>query len=320
MHVKYFIDKFLNQRMRERVLVVRSWRFLLPHYFRLRFAELQKPRMFYFIIDPMYKHPGLADRLKAILGCYYIAQRNGLQFKLIFSHPYELSQYMAPASVDWHAEESELEYTIRGTRFFCYSALRKGTECKLNKTKQYHCRCYKGDDLFYVNGQEYQKNFGLLFQQLFVPSQSILAKLDQLGLEHRGYVSVHARFVNSLGVFEDPKYPTLPVDEQERLIERCHKAIRDICRANELPVLVFSDSKCFLDTLTSLPVRVLSEGTIGHLSHSRSESSVFRTFLDFWAISRSACTYRLLSPAMYATNFSLYASFAGSTPVKDVNV
>lgn len=104
------------------------------------------------LFDPHYSHPGLADRLKAILGCYYIAKQNGYSFKIVWREPFPLGDFLSESQVRWQCDGNGPAYSIRNTRFFIYSGLRKGLDCKLRPNKEYVCCCYKGDDLFYVNG------------------------------------------------------------------------------------------------------------------------------------------------------------------------
>lgn len=121
------------------------------------------------LFAPHYSHPGLADRLKAILGCYYIAKQNGYSFKIVWREPFPLGDFLSESQVRWLCDGNGPAYSIRNTRFFIYSGLRKGLDCKLRPNKEYVCCCYKGDDLFYVNGvSDFDKRFGSPSRRSFI--------------------------------------------------------------------------------------------------------------------------------------------------------
>jgi len=286
--------------------------------FNLRKAK--NINVFYFIIDPKYKHhPGLADRLKAILGCYYIAKSNGYDFRIIDKQENGITEYMIPVKKDWIADSSKIEYSAIHTRFFSYSA-RCGINYKLTPNKQYHCYCYQGDDLFYQNGLEYINNFHNLYTEMFCPSDYMKNIIRKTELKEKEYVAVHARFINALESFESSRYPTLSEKEQQVLIKRCLNALEKICMESTLPVVMFSDSKKFLDKAKSLPLVILETKNISHMSFVCDKDSLAKTYLDFFLITKAAKAYRLCAPELRATNFSLYAAYAGGIEAEDIKV
>jgi len=291
--------------------------FHLKFLTRFKFKRAQNLNVFYFIFDPDFSHPGLADRLKAITYCYYITKQSGYQFKIIYLRPFRLSDFFAENKVKWAATEEELEYSFKDTRFFIYTARRTGIKYKLPANRQYHCYCYKGDDLFYQTGHPYGQYFHELFNELFRPSSLLHDAISETELKPKEYISVHIRFVNALGTIEDSRYPTLPKEQQELLIKRCHVALSKIAKENQLPVYVFSDSVRFLATLSSLPVHTLANKKIAHVSHATDKESVLKTFVDWYIIAQSQKVYRLLSDELYKTNFSLYAALTGRAEVID---
>jgi hypothetical protein len=309
-----------GQKIAELKKTIQGFLFHLRFIPRFRFRNATRKNIFYFVFDPKFKHPGLADRLKAIIYCYYIAKNSGYTFKVVFSHPFRLADYLTENETDWEASWDELEYSVTDTRFFIYTARRTGTEYRLPSGRQYHCYCYKGDDLFYQTGHEYGMYFKELFTELFRPSQYLQKAIESIGLKPKSYISVHIRFVNALGTFERSKYPTLTADRQEDLINRCHTALRDIANNTQLPVYVFSDSSRFLDTLTGLPVQCIDHTAVAHISHTTERETVIKTFVDWYLIANSNKVYRLLSEELYKTNFSLYASLIGGIRAIDLHI
>lgn len=98
------------------------------------------PNTLIFYLDPSIGHPGLADRLKAILGCYHIAQKNHMGFRIVFNFPFELSDYLFPNEVDWRCREEDVRFSLVNSRFFDY----EGKMSKLQSKLQYVCINYAG--------------------------------------------------------------------------------------------------------------------------------------------------------------------------------
>ncbi|MBO7046557.1 MAG: hypothetical protein J6W38_09460 [Prevotella sp.] len=294
--------------------------FHLRYVTHFRFKSANHLNTFFFVFDPKYNHPGLADRLKAIVYCYYIAKQSGYVFKIVQTKPFLLTDYLIENKVNWTSNENELEYSIIDTRFFIYTARRTGIDFKLPPNRQYHCYCYKGDDLFYQTGHPYGQCFPQLYNELFKPGPLLQKAINEIGLEPRKYISVHIRFVNALGVIENPKYPTLSEERQDILIKRCHATLNIIAHDSTLPVYVFSDSVRFLNTLSDLPVHTLENKNISHVSRTTDKESILKTFVDWYIISQSNKVYRLLSDELYQTNFSLYAALTEGVEVIDLNI
>lgn len=66
------------------------------------------------VFDPERGHPGLADRLKAVISTYNIAKKNHYRFKLYFETPFRQSDYLAP-QFNWEAHPADLEFSLLDT-------------------------------------------------------------------------------------------------------------------------------------------------------------------------------------------------------------
>lgn len=142
-----------------RLLGVKSWganalwlknlRRNLPYALKMNVGGHDK-NVFYFVIAPHIKHPGLADRMKAIVDCYNIAKMNGYQFRIVFKIPFHLEDYLLPHEVEWVADYADLHYSLRGTKFFNELNFVKEDSWKgrttLKKNKEYHCYSYVAID------------------------------------------------------------------------------------------------------------------------------------------------------------------------------
>lgn len=275
-----------------------------------------------FIIDPSMKHLGFADRLKAIVNTYYIAKKSGLGFKLYFNHPFALSKYLVPNKVDWEMQMSDLDCSLFSSHLAAYTA---EFPMPILKRGQYHVYWYRGIDMLLniwrlktddkeIVQKEWSKTFKECYDELFKPSEYLDKLLASTNMEKRAYVSVHFRFVNALGYFEDAgtRYPVLSEEKQKQLIADCLDSLQRIREKHQgLPIYVFSDSEKFVGICVAKGYHRILGGKIGHVSFADSESSVDKAMLDFFTMSRSEKVYAVLLPHMYGSVFSQYAAAVG---------
>lgn len=300
---------------------IRNLRYYRKMYFFRKDINTNK-NVVYFIIDPNIKHPGLADRLKAIVGSYYIAKLNNFDFKIIFDHPFELNNYLIPNIHNWVCDKKELSHSLQNTRLIYYDG--ENIPKLSKKIKQYHIYCYIGYDILQrKNLPNYKELWGNLYRELFKPSLILENELNKYTIHPDKYIAIHLRFVNALQHLEEGYFNELSSDNQkENLIQRCYSGIKDIIIRNpKKKILVFSDSNLFLDRIkTDLPVIVL-EGQIGHISFAKDiDNVVLKTFLDFYMISNAEKVICIMAPEMYYTVFSYYASLTKGIPYEEYHV
>lgn len=275
---------------------------------------------FFFMIDPgLCHHPGLADRLKAIVRCYGVAKRNGYDFKIIYKHPFHLEDYLQPNKVDWVADFPDLNYDVCGTKFYRETGKEKPV---LKRNKEYHCHTYTGNLLprcFEDVGYRWVD----LFNELFCPSEELVELIRNTGFEKGSYVAVHFRFVNALENFEANYDNALKTqEEKDNLIKRCKDALMRIHESNpHQQVLVFSDSKVFLDSIQDLPVRSLDSSNIGHISFDEGKGTIVKTLLDLFMISRASKVYVVHAPELYNSScFALVGARIGDVDINSMDV
>lgn len=287
------------------------------YYLKMRWRKARKTNVLYFVFEPDQRHPGVADRIKAIVSLYNVAKANNYEFKFFFETPFKLQDYFIPR-LDWVLNRKEMEYSFADTRII--------NECnwryikKLTANKQYHCYNYAGNDIpwqFPDTGNKWH----ILFHELFIPCEDLKHAYRELGLEGTHFITVQLRFVNALERFEKTFFDNYIEDEKERLrlITKCKKCIGDIQVENpKMPIYVFSDSKVFLDSLHDLPVHVLDNKNIGHTSDKINPNLLFKTFLDLYVMSKSVKIYRIKSKELYNDScFALLASRIGNVTFID---
>jgi hypothetical protein len=309
-----FYKKYLQTRVNDMRYFVRSCKYYLKWYSWKKDKEATGNTL-YFIIDPEIKHPGLSDRYKAIIGCYYIAKQSGFDFKIVFETPFKLSDYLNENEQSWTAGFDELSYSLQNTRIIPYNG--GGKVPRLNKkVKQYHVYSYIGYDILETNKiPNYKIEWGKLYNSLFTPKDFIRKEIQATGFEKNAYIAIHLRFVNALEHFEGEQFNTLSEANKEALIVRCLRQIKAIIGKNRgVSVIVFSDSQVFLKRVKELPVHVL-DGKIGHVSFENEREVIIKTFLDFYMISSARQIYVIRAPEMYGTVFSYYAALTGQKEV-----
>ncbi len=301
------------------MLWLKNMRRNMPYVKRLRISGGHSRNVFFFVIAPGIKHPGLADRMKAIINSYNIAKMNGYQFKIVFKIPFRLEDYLMPNEVDWTANLGDLGYSFYGTRFFneldfLDEESWKG-RTRLAKGKEYHCYSYVGNrqpKVFPESGYEWSQ----LYHELFRPTPRLQAAIDACGYVERSYVAVHLRFVNALDNFEEVTCwdnALRTEKEKQNLINRCKQGLMRIKEENEgCRVLVFSDSRRFLDSLDDVPVEVLSHDNVGHVSFGADDDATLKTFVDLYMIARARKVYRIDAPELYAwSGFAVTGAMIG---------
>lgn len=298
----------------------RAAKWNLPYMLRLRPGGTYTPGTFFFVISPAARHPGLADRLKAIVSCYSVAKANGYAFRIVFKEPFALERYLAPNRVDWVAGYEDLHYVLGHTRFYDEMRLIAEDDWRgrtlLPPGKEYHCYAYVGNrqpNVFPESGYRWTD----LFRELFRPSRQLenaLAPYLAAGGGRCGYIAVHLRFVNALENFEEVSCCDNALhseEDRQRLVERCREGILRICRRHGgTPVMVFSDSRRFLGSLGGLPVIVPDSGNIGHISFDGDDATTLKTFTDLMAMANARTVYRIDAPELYA--WSGFARVAAS--------
>lgn len=292
----------------------------LRYYAKCRLERAKHRNVFYLVFVPNKKHPGLADRIKAIISCYDLAKSNGYQFKLFFEAPFHLSKYLKPKQ-DWIAALEDLEYSLHDTRII--DEHYREEPLKLMPDKQYHCYNYDGHHMPRIFPDTGYK-FAELFHELFEPCKDLKQAYSDFGIKEKGYVSCHLRFVNALEKFENTFFENYLETQEERnaLIERCKEGIRRVMKKNQgKDVYVFSDSKVFLDSLSNIPVKVLPHDNIGHVSEETKADAAFKSFLDLYVMARGIAIYRFCAPELYSiSHYALLAATVGDIPFDDIKV
>lgn len=267
---------------------------------------------------------GLADRLRAIVALYDWCNRHHRVFRLNFSCPFHLSDYLIPNSYDW---------TPRKIVFNLHQAkpkvcLLEPRTCNRKEVLQIHNQLIEGwcnsnliDETtqlhVYSNLFRWDIDFGRLFNELFRPCERLQKEIDfHLQNISGSYISISFRFTTLLGDFTDCTGTPLPHKEQEKLIEKSLEVIKRI--SAQAPVhdriLVTADSTKFLEKAKNLADVYVIPGKVGHIDYDHGDDVNMKTFLDFFMISQAEAVYLAKGPMMYNSAFAKTAAMVNNRP------
>ena len=248
-----------------------------------------------FFIDGKTIHGGLSDRLRGLFSTYYYCLKEGIDFKVFWTYPFNLQDYLEPNKVNWLIEGKAISHNKNEVafRFFNSYSLMNNNETsflKIMNTKKHEIHVYSNITL-------HEEMYHIFFNDLFKPSKMLSDALqyntDKIGGK---YISVSFRFIGILGDFKDTYFKKeLGAEEKEKYISKC---LDVICRLktkhpNVPKILVTSDSRVFLEKASSLAYVYIIPGTVVHMDgvNKNMEQNDLKVFLDMLMISKAECCY-----------------------------
>ena len=117
-HIKWLIRQIFGRRLGHYYMDVKFLKRNCSYLPKFRLNATYSKGAFVFVIDPKYKHPGLADKLKGIIACYNLAKKNGYTFYIFYKHPFCLEKYLLPNQVNWVKDFDDLNYSIGHAVFY----------------------------------------------------------------------------------------------------------------------------------------------------------------------------------------------------------
>lgn len=283
--------------------------------------------MIVYMADGKANHGGLSDRLRGMVTLYSYCKEVGVEFKINFQSPFDLSEFLLPNQVNWTIDEHEISYDFRQAEpIVLLSVLGQMDnsdkylkECKKEKShvmKKLNS-CHKNQKHVYTNIGYDDIHFHELYAELFKPSAKLSDKINEnLAAIGTKYISFVFRFQNLLGDFYEGPFPTLNESEKNKLIEKCLSAIERLHqKENSIPrILVTSDSRRFLDIVNSISYCYTIQGEVKHMGFTKdSNSDVYmKSFIDLYMLSLGEKVILAKAPIMYHSGFAKRASLLGN--------
>ena len=176
------------------------------------------------IYDGKIRNGGLADRLRGIVSVYKVCKEKNLEFKIIFTSPFNLVKFLEPNKVNWYVSKEELNYNTKVTDI-CYIDTLNGSDYEAKKQKQWFRREFKNNyKEFHVRTNaifSYNGDYPTLFNELFRPSPQLQTSIEkQKKALGAGYISTSFRFMNLFGDFNETVelHGKLTTEKQNELI------------------------------------------------------------------------------------------------------
>ena len=278
-------------------------------------------------VDGGYQQGGLSDRLRGVGTIYTYCKQHGYNFKVHFTQPFLLQDYLSPNQVDWPICKEEISYNKEEAEpilLFCHLLNHKFHKFYLNRRIK-ELQKTKKQVHIYTNTYFYDDQFSQSFSELYKIAPPLQALLDSATQEvGENYISMAFRFQQLLGDFRDDGYDILDKPAQEAIIEKCClklKQIRDEFHPNK-NVLVTSDSETFVRIAKErFPdfVRTIS-GNIVHIDYTDNAAyaDYAKTFVDMLTIGKSETIYQMRTGKMYRSGFGKRAARIFNTPFKEI--
>lgn len=307
--------------------ILREPKLIAQYYTPFNFGT-QSNRMV-FKADGRFPHGGMFDRLKGAISVYAASQCIGREFKISFTHPFDLRDYLEPNEFDWRIGEKDLQTGWPAAKpIFMYGEF--ANPVRLVKKRSYENHFYYGyNSLDWLN-KRYNKSFefGELYKQLFKPTQRLQEYIDMYKAEIGAkYVVAHFRFMNLIGdstEFKDIN-PTLPKEQQDELIEKSLEQLRVLkdnsCNENHslegqkgFRIMLATDSARFVSIVKEqMPDVYVVPGEIKHIgtAEDNNDASTIKMFLDYYLIAEAEKVYNFVSDGMWKSAFPEYAAKIG---------
>jgi len=298
-------------------IIIREPLLTFMHY-RVSFKSNKSAGQMIFCADGKFPHGGMFDRLKGAISVYAASKVLIRDFRINFTSPFQLEQYLEPNQYDWSLREGEYnEDTLSSKLVFMYGEY--DNPYRLLKKRKKNTHFYYGfDSLDFINKCcDTSFVWGNLYRELFKPTAYLQRYIDlekeKIGFE---YVAIHLRFMNLLGdKIEFDCDPTLPIDEQEQLkstaLSQVEKIVGDNCN---MKVLLATDSNNFASyALSKMPFLYVIPGNINHIGtvQETSDDVNMKMFLDYYMIAGAKRVYNIVGPGMWKSAFSEYAAKIG---------
>lgn len=277
-----------------------------------------------FMIDGKTIHGGMSDRFRGAMSIYSYCKKYNKQFKICWTYPFNLQDYLQPASVKWIAERNDLSFNLRdvSVKFFnTYTGLD-------GKPEEYYSllKSKKKEIHVYSNISIEEELYSDYFKELFVPVPRLQSQIDNCIEEiGRKYVSVTFRFIGLLGDFKDDTRWLKNESGMcpEEYIERCMECIDNLhAQYPNYRILVTADSPKFLKAAESISYVYVIPGNIVHMDFTDEGDYTLhlKPFVDFYMVSMAEkCFIYHIGEMFKYTRFAKTAALVGGKELETIN-
>ncbi len=282
------------------------------------------------MVDGSAVHGGMCDRFKGIITLYAYCKFHGIPFRIKYTHPFRLEDYLSPASYDWTLKENEYTDNPRYCRIL-YMRKEHLARRLLNLKTKKQVHFYGNRDCLAQVNEAFRSayDWGELFRELFKPCPVLEERIKSIQKElGSNYYAAVFRFQNLLGDFKEYSYRAInDPDKTEALIGKCLDALRNLQTTHgRQPLLVTSDSVTFLKRASRIEGVHIIPGTLTHIDGNKSPlpgnpyDTYLKSFLDFYVLSEARKIYRIGTSYMYPSEFPVYAAKVRGIPFESITI
>ena len=124
------------------------------------------------VVDGRLYSGGMTDRFIGIISLYAWCKRNNREFRIQYISPFNLSDYLLPASYNWIPDEKDYVKSSK-TSFVVYGVGEKRVDKRLNKISHKRQIHFYGNRDFMQYPDFSNYDWGGLFKELFKPSAAL---------------------------------------------------------------------------------------------------------------------------------------------------
>lgn len=326
--------KLLEMRHRAKEL-------LLTVQIACKSSHMQKPvsdqPLLIAMVDGESFHGGMCDRFKGIISLYAYCKLHQLPFRIRYTYPFRLEEFLIPADYDWTLHPGEYTDNPLFIRVLYMRGEHYATRLlRLRPKRQIHF--YTNRDLLpHINEAFHDKlpggeayDWGALYRELFKPGKELQEHIDRITGEIGGeYDALVFRFQNLLGDFKEYHYKALEdKSEAEQLLEKCIGYVQQRKKvSSDKKLLVTSDSTTFLKWVSQIQGVYVIPGTLTHMDgaklqgdQSKAHGAYMKSFLDFYMISKAQRVYRVGTEKMFNSAFPVFAAKINERPFESITL
>lgn len=265
-------------------------------------------------------HGGPTDRIRGILTTYREAKKMGIPFFINWTHPFQLENYLVPATFDWTINPNQISYYKKDSFPFI---IEDEPDFQSFLRMKLGLKMWRPQIHVYSNADNGRGEYSNLYKDLFKPSEKLQGKVEY-HLSHIGakYWAFTFRFRNLLGDFKDWWQEELTDDEKVKFMERVSAEMLKIAR--KIPkgyrILVTSDSRLFLDYVDKLDSRIyVVPGEVKNidLSEGKFPDAWMKTFVDQQLLMHAEKVFLMRTGSMFKSGFPRFAAEVGGVEFID---
>lgn len=173
-HVRIMKNRFIGIYLRTLIKRILS----LKYYNSGKSLPKNYPKTVIYMADDREICGGLSSRLRSIVSVYKLCKELDIPYKINFTSPFNLNEYLLPNSYDWYISSDEICYNHKYAKpCFISSTYCHNYNSQIFWTKYFLRERYKQihiyTDIFIV-----EKEYGPLFHELFKLSDELETLID----------------------------------------------------------------------------------------------------------------------------------------------